>query len=42
MLDGRFGSATSLEVFGYRNEWGLPGGADRREIEGAREGGAGS
>jgi glutamate synthase domain-containing protein 2 len=32
ILDGRFGSSTLHEVFGYRSEWGFPSDADRREI----------
>ena len=32
ILDGRFGSATLLELFGYEEGWGFPSEADRREI----------
>ena len=32
ILDGRFGSSTLLELFGYVEGWGLPSVADRREI----------
>ena len=32
ILDGRFGSATLHEIFGYRADWGFPSEADRREI----------
>ena len=32
ILDGRFGSATLHELFGYRVGWGLPSEEDRREI----------
>ncbi len=32
ILDGRFGSATLDEIFGYRSDWGFPSEADRREI----------
>jgi hypothetical protein len=32
ILDGRFGSATLHELFGYRADWGLPSEEDRREI----------
>lgn len=32
ILDGRFGSSTLHEVFGYQSEWGFPSAADRREI----------
>jgi len=33
ILDGRFGSQTLTELFGYRQGWGFPSEADRREIE---------
>jgi glutamate synthase domain-containing protein 2 len=33
ILDGRFGAASIFEVFGYREEWGLPSVSDREEIE---------
>lgn len=39
ILDGRFGSSTLLEVFGYRSGWGFPSEADRREIVRVMEGG---
>ena len=32
ILDGRFGSATLLELFGYRSGWGFPSEEDRSEI----------
>jgi glutamate synthase domain-containing protein 2 len=32
VLDGRFGSSTVQELFGYRPEWGLPSPADRAAI----------
>ena len=32
ILDGRFGSATLREIFGYRPAWGFPSEADRHEI----------
>ena len=32
ILDGRFGSSTLHEIFGYRSAWGFPSEADRREI----------
>lgn len=32
VLDGRFGSTTVTEVFGYREGWGLPSPADREAI----------
>ena len=32
ILDGRFGTASLYEVFGYRDDWGLPSSADTREI----------
>ena len=32
ILDGRFGSATLHEIFGYRSGWGFPSEADRHEI----------
>ena len=32
ILDGRFGTASLYEVFGYRDDWGLPSSADPREI----------
>ena len=40
ILDGRFGSATLDELFGYRAEWGFPSEADRREIVQLMEGDA--
>ena len=39
ILDGRFGSATVTELFGYQTEWGFPSEADRREIVQVMEGG---
>ena len=39
ILDGRFGSATLTELFGYQTEWGFPSEADRREIVQVMEGG---
>jgi len=39
ILDGRFGSSTLQELFGYRPDWGLPSEADRRQITGVMEGG---
>tara|TARA_Y100001947_G_C10330465_1_gene300544 strand:- start:1757 stop:1933 length:177 start_codon:yes stop_codon:yes gene_type:complete len=39
ILDGRFGSSTLLELFGYVEGWGLPSVADRREIEQVMTGG---
>ena len=32
VLDGRYGSSTLNELFGYRPEWGFPSQADRLEI----------
>ena len=32
ILDGRFGAASLFEVFGYRDDWGLPSSEDREEI----------
>ncbi len=32
LLDGRFGTGTVSELFGYGSEFGLPGAADRAEI----------
>jgi glutamate synthase domain-containing protein 2 len=32
ILDGRFGSSTLHELFGYRSGWGLPSEEDRRQI----------
>jgi glutamate synthase domain-containing protein 2 len=40
ILDGRFGSSTLIEIFGYRSGWGFPSEADRREIVRVMEGGA--
>ena len=40
ILDGRFGSSTLIEHFGYRSGWGFPSEADRREIVRVMEGGA--
>jgi len=40
ILDGRFGSATLDELFGYRAEWGFPSEADQREIVQLMEGDA--
>ena len=40
ILDGRFGSATLTELFGYQAEWGFPSEADRREIVKVMQGGA--
>jgi len=40
ILDGRFGSATLHELFGYRVGWGLPSEEDRREIVRMMEGAA--
>ena len=40
ILDGRFGSATLYEIFGYRADWGFPSEADRREIVKVMEAGA--
>ena len=39
ILDGRFGSSTLHEIFGYRRGWGFPSDADRREIVQIMEGG---
>jgi hypothetical protein len=39
ILDGRFGSATLTELFGYQSGWGFPSDADRREIVQIMEGG---
>ncbi len=38
ILDGRFGSATLDELFGYRSDWGFPSEADRDEIVRVMEG----
>jgi hypothetical protein len=32
VLDGRFGSTTVRELFGYEPGWGLPGGDDQATI----------
>ncbi len=32
ILDGRFGSTTVREVFGYESDWGLPSAADREAV----------
>lgn len=32
VLDGRFGSATLADLFGYREGWGLPSAAQQQEI----------
>jgi hypothetical protein len=40
ILDGRFGSSTLHEIFGYRPGWGFPSEADRREIVHVMESGA--
>ena len=39
ILDGRFGSATLTELFGYQAGWGFPSEADQREIVQVMEGG---
>ena len=39
ILDGRFGSSTLIEIFGYRSGWGFPSEADRREIVRVMDGG---
>ena len=39
ILDGRFGSQTLTELFGYRPGWGFPSEVDRREIEQVMKGG---
>ena len=38
ILDGRFGSATLDELFGYRADWGFPSEEDRHEIVRVMEG----
>ena len=38
ILDGRFGSSTLTELFGYRPGWGFPSEADQREIVQVMEG----
>ena len=40
ILDGRFGSSTLNEIFGYRPAWGFPSEADQREIVHVMESGA--
>ena len=40
ILDGRFGSETLDELFGYRPDWGFPSEADREEIVRVMEGDA--
>ncbi|MHC4263085.1 MAG: FMN-binding glutamate synthase family protein, partial [Planctomycetota bacterium] len=32
VLDGRFGSASAQEVFGYQSGWGLPPAAEREAL----------
>ena len=40
ILDGRFGSSTLSELFGYRADWGFPSEEDRLEIVRVMQGAA--